>query len=156
MRLSVIAVGTRMPRWVQEGVEEYGKRLPRELKLEWREIPVARRGGDSTPAQLREREGAAILKAVTKGDWVIALEVGGRRLSTEALAGHLRDWQMRGDNVSFLVGGPDGLSDACREQADQQWSLSDLTLPHPLVRVVLAEQLYRAWTITANHPYHRG
>ena len=106
MRLSVIAVGTRMPRWVQEGVEEYGKRLPRELKLEWREIPVARRGGDSTPAQLREREGAAILKAVTKGDRVIALEVGGRRLSTEALAGHLRDWQMRGDNVSFLVGGP--------------------------------------------------
>jgi 23S rRNA (pseudouridine1915-N3)-methyltransferase len=143
-----------MPGWVQEGVDEYGRRLPRELRLEWREIAVAR--GGATAGQRRDKEGEAILRAIAPDDRVIALEVGGRRLSTEGLAARLRDWQMNGDNVSLLVGGPDGLSGACRERADQQWSLSDLTLPHPLVRVVLAEQLYRAWTITANHPYHRA
>ena len=86
---------------------------------------------------------------------LIALEVGGKRFSTEELAEQLQQWQMSGDNVSFLIGGPDGLSPDCLTRADQRWSLSDLTLPHPLVRVILAEQLYRAWTITVNHPYHR-
>jgi 23S rRNA (pseudouridine1915-N3)-methyltransferase len=155
MRLTVIAVGTRMPAWVEQGVVEYARRLPRELKLQWREIPVARRTGDATTGQLREREGQQILKALAGGDRVIALDVQGRRLSTQDLADRLRDWQMDGDNVSFVVGGPDGLSPGVLQRADQRWSLSDLTLPHPLVRVVLAEQLYRAWTITANHPYHR-
>lgn len=154
MRLTVIAVGTRMPRWVDEGVAEYGKRLPPELKLGWRDIGLARGGGAA--AQRREREARDILKAIPAADQVVALDVQGRRLSTQDLAGRLGDWQMQGDNVSILVGGPDGLAPSCLERADQRWSLSDLTLPHPLVRVLLAEQLYRAWTITVNHPYHRA
>ncbi len=155
MRLSVLAVGTKMPAWVAAGVDEYGKRLPREMKLEWREIPLARRGRDTSPEQLCQAEGERILKALPAGDRVVALDVLGKRLSTEQLADTLRGWQMSGDNVSFVIGGPDGLSRECLARADERWSLSDLTLPHPLVRILLAEQLYRAWTITANHPYHR-
>lgn len=155
MRLTVVAVGTRMPQWVTQGVEDYSRRLPREIKLQWKEVPVAKRVGDATAKQLCEREGEKILKAVAAGDTVIALDVLGSRLSTEDLANTLSSWQMTGANCSLLIGGPDGLSDACLSRADQRWSLSDLTLPHPLVRVVLAEQVYRAWTITANHPYHR-
>lgn len=155
MRVSVIAVGTKMPAWVATGIDEYGKRLPRELKLNWREIPLARRGRDTSAEQLCEIEGQQIMKALPAGDRVIALDVRGKRLSTERFAEELERWRMSGDNYSFVIGGPDGLSAACLARADQRWSLSDLTLPHPLVRVLLAEQLYRAWTITANHPYHR-
>jgi 23S rRNA (pseudouridine1915-N3)-methyltransferase len=156
MRISVLAVGTRMPGWVTEAVCQYSERLPRELKLEWREIPLAQRDKRSNPAQVCEREGEALLKAVPQGDRVIALVIEGRQFSTAQLAGQLRDWQMSGDNYSLLIGGPDGLSPACLERAEQQWSLGKLTLPHPLVRVIVAEQLYRAWTITVNHPYHRA
>jgi len=155
MRITVIAVGTRMPGWVNEGVAEYCRRLPREFRLEWRDIPLARRGKDSTPGQVCEREGEQILRAIPAGDRVIALDVLGKRLATADLARQLDAWQMSGDNYSLLVGGPDGLAPQCLERADARWSLSDLTLPHPLVRVILAEQLYRAWTITVNHPYHR-
>ncbi len=155
MRISVLAVGTRMPDWVTEAVSLYSERLPRELKLEWREIPLAQRDKRSRPSQLRDREGEALLKALPQGDRVIALAIEGRQLSTVQLAGQLRDWQMSGDNYSLLIGGPDGLAPECLERAERRWSLSDLTLPHPLVRVLLAEQLYRAWTITVNHPYHR-
>ena len=156
MRIGIIAVGTRMPGWVQQGVEEYSKRLPRELTPSWREIVVAGRGKDRSPQQAAAAEGEQMLKAIPAGDRVIALDVGGRRLSTEALATKLEEWQMSGDNFSFLIGGPDGLAPDCLARADLRWSLSDLTLPHPLVRVLLAEQLYRAWTITVNHPYHRA
>jgi len=156
MRISIVAVGKRMPAWVSQGVAEYSKRLPREWQLVWREIPPAKRGQDSTPQQSCAAEEEQILKAVAHGERVIALDVVGKRLSTEQLARELESWQMSGDNYSFLIGGPDGLSPACLARADQRWSLSDLTLPHPLVRVLLAEQLYRAWTITVNHPYHRA
>jgi 23S rRNA (pseudouridine1915-N3)-methyltransferase len=145
-----------MPAWVEQGVQEYCKRLPRELNLVWREIPLARRGKDQTAQKLCEAEGERALKAIPPGERVITLDVGGRRVSTRQLAGQLESWRMSGDNYNILIGGPDGLSPACLDRADQCWSLSDLTLPHPLVRVVLAEQLYRAWTITANHPYHRS
>ena len=155
MRISIIAVGTKMPAWVTQGVEEYCRRLPRELNLQWREIPLARRTRDARAEQLMEREGEQILKAVPAGDKVIALDVQGKRLSTADLAAELSAWQMSGDNFSLLVGGPDGLSPQCLQRAGSRWSLSDLTLPHPLVRILLAEQLYRAWTITVNHPYHR-
>jgi 23S rRNA (pseudouridine1915-N3)-methyltransferase len=155
MRISIIAVGTRMPAWVNQGVAEYCRRLPRELQLQWREIPLARRVRDSKPEQLREREGEQILKAVPAGDRIIALDVLGERLSTPRLAERLGNWQMSGDNYSLLIGGPDGLAPECLQRAAASWSLSDLTLPHPLVRILLAEQLYRAWTITVNHPYHR-
>lgn len=154
MRVTVIAVGTRMPSWVEQGVREYDRRLPRELRLCWKEIATARRGGASAES-LRVHEGERQLGALPAGDRVVALDVGGRRLSTQALADELEAWLMSGDNYSILIGGPDGLSPACLARADQCWSLSDLTLPHGLVRVVLAEQLYRAWTIAAGHPYHR-
>ena len=155
MRLSIIAVGTKMPPWVEQGVDEYARRMPRELKIDWREIPLAKRGKDNNARQLSVKEGEQQLKAVPSGDRVVALDVKGKRISTEQLARQLQSWQMSGDNYSLLIGGPDGLSPACLERADTRWSLSDLTLPHPLVRVLLAEQLYRAWTITVNHPYHR-
>ena len=156
MRLTVITVGGKMPAWVNEGVADYSRRLPREIRLEWRELPLARRGRDTSPEQLRQREGEQILKALPEGDRVIALDVRGAAWSTEQLAEELSDWQMAGTPVSLLIGGPDGLSQDCLQRAQQRWSLSALTLPHPLVRVVLAEQLYRAWTITAGHPYHRA
>jgi 23S rRNA (pseudouridine1915-N3)-methyltransferase len=155
MRISVVAVGTKMPSWVNDGMDEYTRRLPRDLKLVWREIPLARRGKEVSVPQVCAAEGAQILKAIPPGDRVIALDVQGRRLSTEDLARQLEAWQMSAENYSVLIGGPDGLSPECLARADQRWSLSDLTLPHPLVRVLLAEQLYRAWTITVNHPYHR-
>jgi 23S rRNA (pseudouridine1915-N3)-methyltransferase len=155
MRISIITIGTRMPSWVSQGVQEYSKRLPRELRIEWKELPLASRGKASNPRQLKEKEGERILKAVPAGDRVISLDVRGKSLSTEQLAQQLSDWQMSGDNYSILIGGPDGLSQACLARADRCWSLSELTLPHPLVRILLAEQLYRAWTITVNHPYHR-
>ena len=155
MRFTVLAVGGKMPAWVNQGVAEYQKRLPRELQLEWREIPLARRGKDSKAEQLCAREGEQLIKSIPRGDRVIALDVEGKALSTPQLAKCLRDWQMSGDNVSLLIGGPDGLSSEVLQRADERWSLSDLTLPHPLVRVLLSEQLYRAWTITVNHPYHR-
>ena len=155
MRITVIAVGRKMPAWVEQGINEYDRRMPRELKIQWREIPLARRGRDTSPGVLRSREGEKILKAIPARDKVIALDVRGKSWSTEQLAEQLRSWQMSGDNYSLLIGGPDGLSTECLERASQRWSLSDLTMPHPLVRILLAEQLYRAWTITANHPYHR-
>ena len=155
MRISIVAVGTKMPAWVNQAVEDYSRRLPRELNLQWREIPLARRVRDSKPEQLREREGEQILKAIPASDKAIALDVKGKRLSTADLAQQLESWQMSGANYSLMIGGPDGLSQPCLDRADKRWSLSDLTLPHPLVRVLLCEQLYRAWTITVNHPYHR-
>jgi 23S rRNA (pseudouridine1915-N3)-methyltransferase len=156
MRLRLICVGQKMPDWVTQGYNEYARRMPPELSLELTEIPVAHRGKNPDIGRLMQRESDAILSAVGPRDRAVALEVGGRPWSTEKLAGQLENWQLDGQDVSFLVGGPDGLADACRQRADQQWSLSPLTLPHPLVRIVLAEQLYRAWTITRNHPYHRA
>ena len=157
MRITVLAVGGKMPAWVGEGVAEYSKRLPRELRLDWRDLPLAQRSKkNADTAALREKEGDQILKAIPEGDRVVALDVRGKSWSTEELAGQLGNWQMEGINVSLLIGGPDGLSPACLERADTRWSLSALTLPHPLVRVLLAEQIYRAWTITVNHPYHRA
>lgn len=155
MRISLIAVGTRMPAWIEAGVDEYRKRLPPELTLDIREIALAKRGKNADVARAIAQEGAAMLAAIPTRDAVIALEVGGRSLSTPQLAEQLRGWQMAGDNISLLVGGPDGLAAECLQRATQRWSLSALTLPHPLVRVLVAEQLYRAWTINSHHPYHR-
>lgn len=156
MRLRLVCVGQKMPEWVSQGYNEYARRMPPELSLDLVEIPMAHRGKNPDIPRLMQREGEAILSALGPRDRVIALEVGGRNWSTEKLAGQLENWQLDGRDVSFLVGGPDGLAGVCREKADQLWSLSALTLPHPLVRILLAEQLYRAWSITRNHPYHRA
>ncbi len=144
-----------MPSWVDEGVAEYRKRLPPELQLDIRDLPLAKRGKNTDIRRAISQEGEAMLAAIPKGDRIIALDVKGKSLSTEGLATALRGWQMDGDNISLLIGGPDGLSAECLAAAQQKWSLSAMTLPHPLVRVLFAEQIYRAWTILANHPYHR-
>jgi len=156
MRLRLICVGQKMPDWVTTGYQEYARRMPPGLPLELVEIPLAHRGRNPDIPRLVQKESDAMLAAVAPGDRVVALEVDGRAWSTEKLAAQLENWQMEGRDVCFLVGGPDGLGDACRARADVHWSLSPLTLPHPLVRILVAEQLYRAWTITRNHPYHRA
>ncbi|SET63911.1 23S rRNA (pseudouridine(1915)-N(3))-methyltransferase RlmH [Marinobacter segnicrescens] len=156
MRLKLVCVGQKMPGWVTEGYQEYARRMPRELPLELIEIAMPHRGKNPDINRLMRQEADAVLAATGDSDHVVALEVGGRPWSTETLSRQLESWQLDGRDISFLVGGPDGLHPACRERADQQWSLSPLTLPHPLVRILLAEQLYRAWTITRNHPYHRA
>ena len=156
MNIHLIAVGEKMPRWVQEGYREYAKRLPAECTLRLVEIPAGRRGKNADVARIMRDESARLLAAVPKGAAVVALEVGGHAWSTEQLAHRLDDWMGGGRDLALLVGGPDGLTDAARAAAGQLWSLSPLTLPHPLVRVVVAEQLYRAWSLLRNHPYHRG
>jgi 23S rRNA (pseudouridine1915-N3)-methyltransferase len=155
MYIRLIAVGTKMPRWVEQGIDEYVKRLPPELKFELREIPLGKRGKGADIQRAIHTEGQHMLAAIGQHDRVIALDVIGKPWSTEHLAVELQGWQREGDNISLLVGGPDGLAPDCLQRAQQRWSLSALTLPHPIVRVILAEQLYRAWTINTNHPYHR-
>ncbi len=155
MRIRLIAVGTKMPGWVEQGVDEYCKRLPPEMKLEIKEIAPGKRGKGADIQRAIQNEGKQILAAIGQYDRVIALDVKGKTWSTEQLATELKDWQREGDDISLLVGGPDGLAPECLQRAHQRWSLSALTLPHPLVRIVFAEQLYRAYTINTNHPYHR-
>ncbi len=155
MRIRVLAVGTRMPAWVNEGVAEYHKRLPREFQVDWREISPAKRQGDS-PARLMASEADAITRQLKSGDSLVALDVAGKAVSTEDMAANFRDWEMTGRSAAIVIGGPDGLAPELLSRADRRWSFGKITLPHPLVRVILAEQLYRAWSINANHPYHRA
>jgi 23S rRNA (pseudouridine1915-N3)-methyltransferase len=155
MKLTIVAVGTRMPDWVEAGYNEYARRMPRECALELREIPLAQRGKNADIARAIARESEAMLASIPAQERVIALDVPGKPQTTESLAQALRQWQMEGGNTSLLVGGPDGLSADCLARANQRWSLSGLTMPHPLVRILLAEQLYRAWSLLNNHPYHR-
>lgn len=155
MHLRVAAVGQRAPAWVEQAWIEYSRRLPPSLGLELREIPVAHRGRNPDIARLKKAEGEALL-AAADGARVVALDGSGAAWTTERLAERLQQWMLDGRDVCFLIGGPDGLSDDCLAVAEQRWSLGPLTLPHPLVRVVLAEQLYRAWSILQNHPYHRA
>jgi len=145
-----------MPDWVSKGYDDYARRMPPEMPLELVEIAMVHRGKNPDIPRLMQRESEAVLAATGPRDRVVALEVTGSSWSTEKLASQLESWQQDGRDVNFLVGGPDGLAEPCRQRADQQWSLSPLTLPHPLVRILLAEQLYRAWSITRNHPYHRA
>ncbi|RKR06410.1 23S rRNA (pseudouridine1915-N3)-methyltransferase [Kushneria sinocarnis] len=155
MRLRVLAVGQKMPGWVEQGVAEYRKRLPRDMALEIIEIAPGNRRGSDHPARAVAHEGERMLSRLGRDDHVVALDVAGRQWSTERLAGRLDEWRHGGRDVALLVGGPDGLDERCLAKAAERWSLSALTLPHPLVRIVLAEQLYRAWTLLVGHPYHR-
>lgn len=155
MKIRLIAVGTKMPSWVQEGFAEYTKRMPRDCSIELVELPIGPRGKSSSVAKAIEKEGQAMLAAMKPQNTCVALEVLGKPWSTEKLSESLADWRMAGQDVDLLIGGPDGLSPECVKKAKQKWSLSPLTLPHPLVRILVAEQLYRAWTILNNHPYHK-
>jgi 23S rRNA (pseudouridine1915-N3)-methyltransferase len=155
VRLRLLAVGTRMPGWVNEGFTDYAKRLAGDISLELVEITAGKRSKGADLARLKEQEGEALLAALRPQERVIALDVLGRTLSTDDLADTLKHWQVDGQPAALLVGGPEGLSKAVLERADEKWSLSRLTLPHPLVRIVVAEQLYRAWSLLKGHPYHR-
>ena len=155
MRITVVAIGTRMPKWVDDGVRDYLKRLPRHLELSFKELPAAQRGGKTSVEKQKQKEGEQMLKALPQHGYTIALDERGKQHSSEGWAQQLEHWLAEYPQVNFLIGGADGLAVACREQADAVWSLSGMTLPHALVRVVLAEQIYRAWTLTQGHPYHR-
>lgn len=155
MNIHLIAVGQRMPGWVTEGFEEFSKRLPAECRLVLHEVAAPKRGKGADIERLRRQEGEKIIAAIPRGARIVALEVGGREWSTEQLAGQIGQWMGEGRDIAMLVGGPDGLDPPLSQRADNQWSLSPLTLPHPLVRVVIAEQIYRAWSILKGHPYHR-
>jgi len=154
VRLLIVAVGQRVPDWAQTAWDDYAKRFPFELKVELKAVKTEPRSSKSLET-LMAAERARIEAAIPKGCRIVALDERGSSLTTMALAGKLRDWQLSGDDVALVIGGPDGLDLAFRQAAHERIRLSDLTLPHAMVRVLLIEQLYRAWSINANHPYHR-
>jgi 23S rRNA (pseudouridine1915-N3)-methyltransferase len=156
MKCRLIAAGTRLPDWVNTGFLEYQKRLRAPLVLELEEIPVATRRAGENPQRAIAREGANMLAALGPKDHVVALEVAAPQRSTEAVSIWLAERLRAAKPLALLIGGPDGLAPQCIERADESWSLSPLTLPHALVRIVVAEQLYRAMSLLAGHPYHRS
>jgi 23S rRNA (pseudouridine1915-N3)-methyltransferase len=155
MRLRILAIGQRMPPWVVSGWSEYARRFPRGFALDLKELPAVKRHRNADIESIRHREAEALLDAAPQSSLIIALDENGEQWSTRELSGQMEAWMQDGRDIAFLIGGPDGLSQGCLEQVGRRWSLSRLTLPHPLVRIVLAEQLYRAWSLTQNHPYHR-
>lgn len=155
MKIKLIAVGSKMPAWVDSGFQQYCKRLPKDFAVKTIEIPLARRSKNQQPEQWKNKEGEQIIKNLHKDDFVIALEIKGKNISTQLLAEKLTQLQISTSSLAFIIGGPDGLSAACLKRADFCWSLSALTLPHPIVRIIFIEAIYRAWSLMNNHPYHR-
>ena len=154
MKLVIIAVGQRVPDWAQTAWEDYAKRFPHELKVELKPVKTEPRGS-KTVEQLYAAERKRIEEAIPKGARIVALDERGTSLRTTALAERLKEWQLGGGDVALVIGGPDGLDPEFRQAAHERVRLSDLTLPHAMVRVLLIEQLYRAWSVNSNHPYHR-
>jgi 23S rRNA (pseudouridine1915-N3)-methyltransferase len=155
MRLVLAAVGQRMSGWADTAYEDYAKRFPPELRLELKAVKAEPRTSGRTPAQMMAAEAQRLEAACPRGARRVALDERGQRLSTRELAERLRTWQGEGRDVALLVGGPDGLDPGLKASADETLRLSDLTLPHAFVRVMLAEALYRAWSLGTGHPYHR-
>jgi 23S rRNA (pseudouridine1915-N3)-methyltransferase len=155
MNIHLIAVGTRCTAWAETGFQDYQKRLPAECKLNLITIPLSKRNKNSPICKHIAEEERKILAVIPKRSRVVALDVKGQMWNTQQLAQSLQQWQLERQDVSLLIGGPDGLGETCLNQAERIWSLSALTLPHALVRIVVAEQLYRAWSLLSNHPYHR-
>jgi len=155
MQINLIAVGKRMPKWICQGYEEYTKRLPRECVMQLREIAPGIRGKNRDLRRIVRQEGERMIAAIPAGAHVVALDISGQPWSTPDLALAMQRWMLEEKAVALLVGGAEGLSEEVREQARESWSLSKLTFPHPLVRVIIAEQIYRAWSLLQNHPYHR-
>ncbi|MBE0470334.1 MAG: 23S rRNA (pseudouridine(1915)-N(3))-methyltransferase RlmH [Methyloprofundus sp.] len=155
MQIHVITIGQKMPGWVKQGYDEYAKRMPRECELVLKEIPAGKRGKNSDVNRIVRDEGARMLAALPKSCLIVTLDIPGKLWTTPNLSEAMRGWLDSGQDVALLIGGPEGLADSVKQAANQSWSLSKLTLPHPLVRIVVAEQIYRAWSIINNHPYHR-
>ncbi|HSC05858.1 MAG TPA: 23S rRNA (pseudouridine(1915)-N(3))-methyltransferase RlmH [Steroidobacteraceae bacterium] len=156
MRLRLLAVGTRMPGWVDTGIADYARRLGPELRLQIEELALAKRTAGGDTARAVADEGRRMMIAIHPDEFVVALEVSGKAFSTEELSKWLGARLQDGRDVTLLIGGPDGIAAECRKRANLHWSLSPLTLPHALVRIVIVEQLYRALSILKGHPYHRG
>ena len=155
MHIRLLAVGDRQPSWVDEAFGIYSERLPREWKFRLDVIPTVRRNKNDKSRQAMEAEGDLILGKLGQSEQVVLLDERGKQLTSKALAGKLSDWQIDGRDLCFVIGGPDGVSDSCKRRADFTWSLSQLTLPHGLARVLFSEQLYRAHSLHTGHPYHR-
>ena len=155
MKILLLSVGPKMPGWVMTAFEEYSKRMPRECSIELREIAPAHRGKSGNADRYKTDEAQRIISALPKGAQLVVLDERGKPWTTKQLSQQLDGWMQSGQDVVLVVGGPDGLAPSLLQQAQQKWSLSPLTLPHPMVRILLAEQLYRAWTILQGHPYHR-
>lgn len=155
MRIRLLTITHKSPAWIKTGYEEYIKRLPPSCTLELIEIPAEKRMANADIKRLTEREGEKMLAHIKPTHRVIALDVKGELWSTEELATKLSNWQQDGRHIDLLVGGPDGLAPACLARANEKWSLSRLTFPHILIRLIVAEQIYRAFSILQNHPYHR-
>ena len=156
MRIRIIAVGLRMPSWVQEACAEYLKRLPREWGVQIMELAQARVSKSMPSARILDDEGKRMRALIQPAAHQVALDIQGQVWSTAELCKQLQNWQLQGSDLVFLIGGPEGLEQSLREQAAQRWSLSRLTFPHPLARVIVLEQLYRSWSLLHNHPYHRA
>ena len=154
MKLSIVAVGQRMPDWAQTAYDDYARRFPPEWRVQIKTVRTEPRGS-KTVATLMAAERQRIEASVARGTRLVVLDERGSALTTQALAQQLRDWQQQGDDVAFVIGGPDGLDPALKAAAAHRIRLSDLTLPHAMARVLLIEQLYRAWSLNHNHPYHR-
>jgi len=144
-----------MPGWVQQGYDEYAKRMPKECDLQLKEIMPGKRGKNSDVARIVRDEGERMIQAVPTKVHIVTLDIPGKSWTTPELSVAMKRWMESGQNVALMIGGPEGLSDSVRELASESWSLSKLTFPHPMVRILVAEQLYRAWSILNNHPYHR-
>ncbi len=155
MRFHLVAVGTKTPDWVSAGFADYARRLHGGARLELHEVAGGARRGEAEPERIRAQEAQRLRGALPRNAYRIALDQGGRCMDSESIAGRLREWNRTGAEVAFVVGGAEGLASDLIGESDERWSLSPLTLPHALVRVVLAEQLYRALSILHNHPYHR-
>lgn len=156
LRLLLIAASQRQPSWLDEGFADYAERVRGRCKLELKVVPLARRSPGASVARAVADEAVRLLAAVPSGAHLVALAEDGKPWTTADLAAKLESWMQRGTPVAFLIGGPDGLGEACLERAAERWSLSKLTLPHGLVRVIAAEALYRAWSVLERHPYHRA
>ena len=156
MEVTLLAIGTRMPKWIDDGYEEYAKRLGRDCKLTLKEIPSPRRSNSEDSASVCKKEGELLLAGVPKSAYTIALDEHGKLQSTQSIAEKMQQLRETSQSLALVVGGADGLSDQVLQQCDVKWSLSRLTFPHAMVRVIVAEQIYRSFSLLNNHPYHRA
>ena len=155
MQIHLISIGNRMPSWVQQGFNEYAKRMPKDCEVVLKEVLPGKRSKNSDLRRIVRDEGERMISALPTRSHVVTLDIPGKSWTTPELAKAMNRWMENGQNIALMIGGPEGLSDSVKDLARESWSLSKLTLPHPLVRVLVAEQLYRAWSILNNHPYHR-
>ncbi len=155
MHIRLLAVGERQPAWVDEAFDRYAARLPREWRFRCESIATARRSRGGKADKARRDEGARLLSRIDRAEQAVLLDERGKQMSSRSFADRLAGWQTDGRDLTFVIGGPDGFSDEVRKRADFTWSLSSLTMPHGLVRVLFIEQLYRAWSLHSGHPYHR-